>query len=60
VLFCDVRDFSASSEKLGPEQTVRWIATVLSRLSDCVAQEQGVLVDHLGDALMAMWGAPEP
>jgi adenylate cyclase len=32
---------------------------VLSTLSDCVQKHQGVLVDYIGDELMAMWGAPE-
>ena len=28
-------------------------------LSDCVIQHKGVLVDYIGDELIAMWGAPE-
>ena len=32
---------------------------MLSTLSDCVQKHQGVLVDYIGDELMAMWGAPE-
>jgi adenylate cyclase len=28
-------------------------------LSDCVIDHRGVLVDYIGDELMAMWGAPE-
>ena len=28
-------------------------------LSDCVLAHQGVLVDYIGDELMAMWGAPQ-
>ena len=31
---------------------------MLSELSDCVAEFQGVLVDYAGDALEALWGAP--
>ena len=33
---------------------------MLSTLSDCVLKHEGVLVDYIGDELMAMWGAPEP
>ncbi len=58
VLFCDIRGFSRISEKLGPERTVAWVRDVMGALSDCVIAHQGVLVDYIGDELMAMWGAP--
>ena len=58
VLFCDIRGFSAVSERLGPAQTMEWISGVLNPLSDEVAGTGGVLVDYVGDELMAMWGAP--
>ena len=58
VLFCDIRGFSAVSERLGPAQTMEWIGGVLNPLSDEVAGTGGVLVDYIGDELMAMWGAP--
>ncbi len=60
LLFCDIRGFSRISEKLGPEGTVRWVSQVMETLSDCVLEHQGVLVDYIGDELMAMWGAPVP
>jgi adenylate cyclase len=59
VLFCDIRNFSAASERLGPARTLAWISESLSELSRCVQEEGGVLVDYVGDELMAMWGAPE-
>lgn len=58
VLFCDIRNFSRISEKLAPEKTVRWIRDVMEVLSECVLDRQGVLVDYIGDELVAMWGAP--
>ena len=60
VLFCDIRGFSSVSEQLGPAQTMDWVGSVLSTLSDQVTATGGVLVDYIGDALMAMWGAPSP
>ncbi len=59
LLFVDVRGFSRVSERLGPVGTVAWISDVMAQLSDCVLAHQGVLVDYIGDELMAMWGAPE-
>jgi adenylate cyclase len=58
VLFCDVRGFTRLSERLGPETTMSWIGDVLTELSECVRREKGVLVDYVGDELLAMWGAP--
>jgi adenylate cyclase len=58
LLFCDIRGFSRVSEKLGPAGTVDWINDVMGVLSDSVLDHQGVLVDYIGDELMAMWGAP--
>jgi adenylate cyclase len=58
VLFCDIRGFSHVAEKLGAAGTMQWINDVLGVLSECVIQHQGVLVDYVGDELMAMWGAP--
>jgi adenylate cyclase len=60
ILFADIRSFCKYSERLGAAVTFRWIGEVLSELSRCVREEEGVLVDYIGDELMAMWGAPEP
>ncbi len=59
LLFCDIRGFSRISERLGPGGTVEWIGDVMGALSDCVLAHRGVLVDYIGDELLAMWGAPE-
>jgi adenylate cyclase len=59
LLFCDVRGFSRISERLGPARTVEWLGEVMGALSDCVRAHAGVLVDYIGDELIAMWGAPE-
>jgi adenylate cyclase len=59
LLFCDIRGFSRISEHLDPARTVEWISDVMGALSDCVRAQAGVLVDYLGDELIAMWGAPE-
>ncbi len=58
VLFCDVRGFSSVTEKLGPKKAIEWINDVMTELSQCVIDRDGVLVDYMGDELFAMWGAP--
>jgi adenylate cyclase len=58
VLVCDIRGYGRISERLGARGTVAWLGDVLEALSECVQAHQGVLVDYVGDELMAMWGAP--
>ncbi|MBX9788777.1 MAG: hypothetical protein K2Y37_07660 [Pirellulales bacterium] len=58
VLVADVRGFSRISEHVGPARTLEWIHDILGVLSDCVLEYGGVLVDYVGDQVLAMWGAP--
>ena len=58
VLFCDIRSFSTVTERIGPAQSIAWINDIFTTLSECVLAHDGVLVDYIGDELMAMWGAP--
>ena len=59
VMFCDVRGFTRLSDSLGAGQAILWCREILDVLSKCVLDEGGVLVDYIGDGLMAMWGAPD-
>jgi adenylate cyclase len=61
ILFCDIRGFSRVSERLRntPEKMVQWVSAVMEALDECVLRHQGVLVDFIGDELLAMWGAPQ-
>jgi len=58
VLFCDIKGFSRISGKSGAAASIEWVREVLSEMSDCVANCQGVLIDYGGDSLEAIWGAP--
>ena len=58
ILFCDIVGFSRVSERLGAEGSIRWVGDVLTAMSRCIMDEEGVLVDYTGDQVMAMWGAP--
>ena len=60
LMFCDVTGFSAASEQLGPAKTMTWIGEVMRELHECVIENQGVVIDYVGDELIAMWGAPAP
>ncbi len=58
-MFCDIRGFSRITEKLGPAKTVELMSDVMNELTQCVMDRDGVVVDYVGDEVMAMWGAPE-
>ncbi len=58
VLFSDIRGFSRLSERLGAVRTLEWVRATMGVLSECVAAQKGVVVDFIGDGMMAMWGAP--
>jgi adenylate cyclase len=58
VLFTDLQGFTSISEKHGPEEVVRILQQHFTRASAIVKRRQGTLLQFIGDALMAVWGAP--
>ncbi len=59
VVFCDIVGFSAISHRIGSTLTMQWINDVMELLSAAVFDNEGVVVDYIGDEMMAMWGAPK-
>ena len=55
-LFCDIRNFSRISATLEPDVLLQWLQETLNSISECVPQHDGVVVDYIGDELMAIWG----
>jgi adenylate cyclase len=60
VLFSDVRRFTAISEGLEPEALVDLLNAYLGEMTAAVFAHQGMLDKYVGDAVMAVWGAPLP
>jgi len=60
VLFADLRGFSALAAKLGPEETAALLGAYFGVMVDVVFEEGGTLDKFVGDAVMAVWGAPLP
>lgn len=58
VLFVDIANYTAISERLSPETLGVLTEQVLSELTTIVHDHAGTLDKYMGDALMAFWGAP--
>ncbi len=58
ILFCDIRDFTARSEKLDAHGLTRFINRYLTPMSEVVLAHQGTIDKYIGDCIMAFWNAP--
>jgi class 3 adenylate cyclase/tetratricopeptide (TPR) repeat protein len=58
VLFADVSGFTAMSETMDPEEVSTTMNALWSRLDTAIIHYGGHIDKHIGDAVMALFGAP--
>ncbi len=58
VLFLDVRGFSTLAERLEPPKVVELLNAYFDLIVEAIDAEHGIINKFIGDAVMAVWGAP--
>lgn len=60
VLFSDISGFTAMSSAMPPRDVVSILNRYFPVMAEIVFRHEGTLEKYIGDALMAIWGAPAP
>ncbi len=55
ILFSDIRGFTPLAETLTPEATIRLVNHHFSQMIKVIQQHRGIIVDFLGDAILAFF-----
>ncbi|MBI3887303.1 MAG: adenylate/guanylate cyclase domain-containing protein, partial [Opitutae bacterium] len=58
ILFADIRNFTALSESMSPTLMLALLNRYLDRMSSVIETHGGVIDKYIGDAIMALFGAP--
>ncbi len=57
-LFCDISGYTALSAEVPPREVIRLLNGYFPVMADIVFRHEGTLEKYIGDALLAVWGAP--
>ena len=60
ILFSDIRGFTSLSETMEPEVLVGLLHEFLNPMSEIIVTHGGTIDKYIGDAIMALFGAPLP
>ena len=58
VLFADLRNYTSISEKQLPSETIEMLNICMDIASTAIAEAGGVIVNYMGDGIMAIFNAP--
>ena len=60
IIFCDIEGFTRMSESLQPAELIQLLNSFFSAATAIIDERGGVVVNHVGDALIAAFNAPLP
>ncbi len=58
VLFADLSGFTSMSENMSPTEVASFLNGVFERLTSAIFEQEGTVDKFIGDAIMAIFGAP--
>ena len=58
IFFSDIRGFTTMSETMGPDDIATLLTEYFTEMVEIVFEHSGTLDKFMGDAIMALWGAP--
>ncbi|WP_404828203.1 adenylate/guanylate cyclase domain-containing protein [Fluctibacter corallii] len=59
ILFCDIRGFTSLSERMTPQELMRFLNSYFLRMNDPIHQNGGFIDKFIGDAIMALFDHPQ-
>jgi adenylate cyclase len=60
VMFSDIRGYTMRSERMAPEEIIRFLNRYFEQIVSLVHGRDGSVVSFMGDGIMAVFGAPKP
>jgi adenylate cyclase len=60
VMFADIRGYTTRSERMTPEEVIRFLNRYFERVVALIHERGGSVVSFMGDGIMAVFGAPKP
>ena len=60
LLFSDLRDFTPFVESTHPKQVINIMNQYFSEMAEAIKQNQGLILQYVGDEIEAVFGAPVP
>ncbi len=58
ILFADLRGFSSKSEELAPDELLSLLNYFFGTMVDIISKYRGTVIEFMGDAILAVFGAP--
>jgi adenylate cyclase len=60
IMFTDLEGFTQMSETLAPAEVSHILTSYFNETTRAILEEDGTIIKYMGDAVLAVWGAPMP